>query len=645
MPEPASTRRFYRFGPFELDAVSGELRRDGALVRLQDKPLQVLLLLLEQPGELTPRAQLRRRLWPADTFVDFDTGLNTAVSKLREALGDSAETPTYIQTLPRRGYRFVGPLAASADDALRADATSALPPRTAYPRWRSVGGLSTAVVLLATLAGSPGGKGQPPTAFEARSIAVLPLTEAKGSRVEGYLVDGMTDGVITELGYLTSLTVFPRSAVTRALQANGMGSDVARVIGADVLVRGEVAHENGHVRMTAELVEPKAGRRLWSASYQRPDDDLINLQRDLAVAVTQQLGLTTTGQQTRPERARTIPAAAYLAYLKGRFYADQTTEEGSWRAIASFQEAITLASDYAPAYAALARAYRLLNHVRPPAEIDARTWAAVNKALELDPDLAEAHSVLAEMEMERLQWVRAEAAHRRAIALNPSDAMSHVYYAAFLNQAERHEEALVAIRRAEALDPLSPFIAANVILRLSSLGRFEDALAQGHKALAIDSNLWLTHQWMGGAYWRLGRKQDAIAAWERALALQGGFEVWAVQRLAEGYWSTGRRQAARMMIARLEKHAETTYVEPVVLARAYASVGKTEAALLVLERAYREGDVEPQRMRGLAVFLGKQPRYQSLEQFSLVRSTRSWYLSRRRCDGRVFVRSPDASAG
>ena len=148
----------------------------------------------------------------------------------------------------------------------------------------------------------------------------------------------------------------------------------------------------------------------------------------------------------------------------------------------------------------------------------------------------------------------------------------HVNYAAFLNQAERHEEALVAIRRAEALDPLSPFIAANVILRLNSLGRFEEALAQAHKALALDSNLWLTHQWMGGAYWRLGRRQEAIAAWERALALWGGFEAWAMQKLAEGYWSTGRSQAAAMMIARLEERAKTAYVEPVVLQRqAYLS--------------------------------------------------------------------------
>ena len=182
--------------PFELDAVSGELWNDGALVRLQDKPLQVLLLLLEQPGELTSREQLRRRLWPADTFVDFDTGLNTAVSKLRDALGDTVETPTYIQTLPRRGYRFLSSLETSpdAEDALHLASTSAVPSRPAFSRWGSVGGLIATTALLATLAGSPGAKGGLPTTFDVPSIAVLPLAAAKGARVEGYLVDGMTDG-------------------------------------------------------------------------------------------------------------------------------------------------------------------------------------------------------------------------------------------------------------------------------------------------------------------------------------------------------------------------------------------------------------------------------------------------------------------
>ena len=445
-------------------------------------------------------------------------------------------------------------------------------------------------------------------------VAILPLENLSGDTAEDYFADGVTEALTTELAQISALSVIARDSVMRFKRSTKTSSEIAAELDVDAVVRGSVIHGNESVRVTAQLVDPDSGRLLWTRSYVRPTRDSVTLLGEIAATIAHELNVELApAVKGRLARPRPVRPEANVAYLKGRFHLNRITEDGYLKSIEFFEEAVTLDASFAPAHAGLARAYQFLRQIRGPKDVVPKIRAATERALALDPDLAEAHTLLAQLKLRDSDVSGAEAAHRRALQLNPSDPLAFVPYAAFLNQVRRHEEALAAIRRAEELDPLSPFVSANVILRLNALGRFEDSLKQAARAQELKPDFWLTQDFLAGTYWRMKRPQDAIRAWEKAIEMPGAYPAWMLAPLSEAYLADGRPRDAQAALSRLARIAETGYVEPVVLARAYAGMKQPAKALDVLERAYREHDLEGGlRMQQLERLLGNESRFQAL---------------------------------
>jgi tetratricopeptide (TPR) repeat protein len=419
--------------------------------------------------------------------------------------------------------------------------------------------------------------------------------------------------LITALAQVDGLTVIARDSVMRYRGTAKTSKEIATELDVDAVVRGSVIQSRDTVQIRAQLVDPRTGRLLWAETYVRTSRDVMTLLGEIAATVTGELNVHLTPElRTRLTRAQPVVPAANAAYLRGRHHWSKITAEGYWKSLDYFQEAIQLDGHYAPAYAGLARSYMALSQLQRPGDVVPKAREALDKALALDPSLAEAHTLRAQLKMRDLDWRDAEALFQQALALSPNDPLAHLHYAAFLNQSGRHEEALGSVRRAEEIDPLSPLISANVMLRLNSLGRYEETLKQAARARELLPDFWLTEQWAAGATWNLGRRQEAISAWEKALTLPGAYQAWLLSRLTEAYFDVGRRRDAERALSRLVDLAESQYVEPVVLARAYAAVGNRSKAMDVLEEGFRNRELDLWRLKGLERYLGENPRYREL---------------------------------
>jgi TolB-like protein/DNA-binding winged helix-turn-helix (wHTH) protein len=438
VPGAAQSHQLVRFGAFELDLRAGELRKQGLKVKLQERPLQILALLLENPGELVTREELRRHLWAADTFVDFDHSVNTAINKLRDALGDSAENPRFIETLPRHGYRFIGAVDSGAE--VRNGRESAMPPvRRERRRWLAVGAVAAIVVFGALFALNVGGlrgrllssvgasHGVPLPKIE--SIAVLPFENLSGDPQQEYFADGMTEELITELGKIGGLRVISRTSVMRYKGTKKPLPEIGRELNVDAIVEGTVRNSGGRVRITTNLLYAPTDRHLWAATYERDLRDVLSLQDEVARAVAGQIRIKVTPQENaRLAATRPINPEAHRLCLLGRFYWNKRNEEGLKKANEQFQRAIEVDPTYAPAYAGLADSYLQLanNGLRPPNETMPKAKAAAQKALEIDPSLAQAHTSLAEVYKDYdWNWAASERDFQRAIQLNPNYATAH----------------------------------------------------------------------------------------------------------------------------------------------------------------------------------------------------------------------------
>ncbi len=612
MPEsPTAAPGLIRFGIFEVDSHAEELRKNGAKVRLEGHPFQILALLLERPGQLVTREELKQKLWAADTFVDFEHSINVAVMRLREALDDSAETPRFVETLPRRGYRFIYPVdSAGAEVQL---------PAAWWPRhWAaSLVVVVAAAVLAGVLAANLGGLrdrifGVKPGPIH--SVAVLPFKNLTGDPGQEFFADGMTDALTTELAQVRALRVI---SVTSAMFYKGERKklpEIARELNVDAVVEGSVQRSGDRVWINVQLLHAPSDRHLWASTYERDIKDVPKLQSRLARDIIMETkGQLSEQEETRLARERVVNPEAYEAYLKARkIWWSKITEEGYWKSIEYYQKAIEKEPGFAEAYSGMARSYMFLRQLYPTKEMVAKARAAAMKALELDPTLAEPHALLGNMKRIERDWVEAEEKYKRALELNPNDSLAHLNYAVFLNDVGRNEEALAEIRRAEQIDPLSAFVSANVILRLNALGRHQEALEQARKALELDPNLWLTYSWMAGTYWYLKRYDEAIQAWEKALTLPGVYEHWPVSRLVGAYARVGRRDDAMKALVRLEEISKRRYVEPTRLALANAAVGRKDEAIRILQKAQQEGKLDSQPWEELAELLGDEPRFQAL---------------------------------
>jgi TolB-like protein/DNA-binding winged helix-turn-helix (wHTH) protein len=475
MPEANTVVRL-RFGVFEVDLRAGELRKHGVKIRLQEQPFQVLAMLIQRPGEIVTREELRTRLWSADTFVDFDHGVNKAINRIRDAIGDSATSPRFIETVARRGYRFIGHVTAveqtgASPRETRVDAPPGFaaehtaehikrpPERGAAHSWRiwSVAGVAVAIAFAVVLAVRL--RSGPPIA-PIHSLAVLPLENVSGDVSQEYFADGMTDELITTLGQISALRVISRTSAMLYKGARKPLAQIARELDVDAVVDGAVFRSGNQVRITAEIIDARNDTHLWSHSFSGELRDALALQQTVARAIADQISRTVNS----PERAvlrqsAVVDPQAYEAYLKGRYFWNKRTGDDFRKASEYFNQAIARDPTYAPAYSGLADTYSLMGDweygVLAPREALPRGKDAAIKAIALDDALGEAHTSLAFL-LDAFDWdlPAADREFRRAIALNPGYATAHHWYAWHLSLLGRNDEAITEMKRARRLDPL-----------------------------------------------------------------------------------------------------------------------------------------------------------------------------------------------
>jgi TolB-like protein/DNA-binding winged helix-turn-helix (wHTH) protein/Flp pilus assembly protein TadD len=620
-PGPASSSaQIVRFGLFEADLRARELRKRGVKVRLPDQPFQVLQLLLEHPGDVVTREELRQRLWPADTFVDFDLSLNSAVRKLREALGDSAEHSTFIETLPRRGYRFIAsverPMAAHAI----APATLSEPPRR-RSRARLLWGVAALFVLpsgvLIVRNGLAGFGG--PAVPHIRSIAVLPLENLTGDPAREYVVDGMTDALITELVQVSSVPIISR---TSSMQYKGTQKglpDIARELNVDGIVEGAASLTGSKVRVTAQLIHAATDRNVWAEDYERDAKDIIALQAEIAreIATTIEDGGVPRASAAA-SRTQVVDPEAYDLFLKGVAATGRLNYEAHRAAASYFEQAVARQPDFARAYANLAQIRLQFLYVGPmsPDEVLPLAEAAARRAVALGDTLVEPHRVLAMSRRVYGDHAGADAETARALELAPSTGDSLGLHAALLMRAGRHDDAVVAAERARAFDPLSVNRTVFVARTLRLAGHDTRAIEELHKALQLEPGRPETLFQLGLAHVLKGDKKAAIPQFEKAVALSTQRNPRFRACLGYAYATDGRALEARQILQELLDLRERQYVSSFGIALIHDGLGEKAAALTALERAFREHAVEFAQLDQYPPFktLATEPRYQELIQ-------------------------------
>ena len=603
-----------RFGVFEVDFRAGELRKQGLKVKLHGQPFQILVMLLERPGEAVTREEIRGKLWPEDTFVDFEHGINTAVKRLREALGDDTERPRYIETLPRRGYRFLGPVEAVApvsSSGVSVAAVSPPPTEIALPEevgtdadrrhnWRqlALAGTGLAAIVAALLALNVAGlRDRLLTAVGARrslplpkieSIAVLPLENLSADPQQEYFADGMTEELITNLGKISALRVISRTSVMRYKGTRKPLPEIARELNVDAVVEGAVLRSGDRVRVTANLVHARTDRHLWAESYERDLRDVLSLQSEVARAITSEIQIKVTPQeQARLASARSVNPEAYRLYLQARYHFSRRTLPAFDKSIQLFQQVLEKEPDSALAYAGLAESYGILPFYGGalPKEAFPKAKAAALKALELDNSLAEAHAALGFVLLYwDWDWSAAESELKRAIELKPSYVVGHHWYAEYLSAMGRHDQAIAEIKRAQELDPLSPLMLAIGGEVCNYAHRYDQAIQQCRKALELDLNYALAHRNLARALH--GKRMYEEAASEYVKADRAWGNAYPLD-LALAQALRGKRDEALKI---LREQSSQSKLDPETAVLVYLTLGEKQEALKWLEEAYEKHD-------------------------------------------------------
>lgn len=578
-----------RFGAFEADLRSGELRKHGMKIKLQDQPFQILAMLLERPGEIVTREELRRKLWSADTFVDFDVGLNAAIKRLRDALGDSAESPRYVETLPRKGYRFVADAERIEDLAIQSEHLRFLQPRKL---WIAGGMLAALLVLFVGF--NIGGLRQrflrTSAATKVQSIAVLPLENLSGDPAEEYFADGITEALITDLGKIGQLRVISRTSVMRYKDTKKSLQEIARELQVDALVEGTVARSGGRVRITANLVQASPEKHLWADSFERDLRDVLTLQDDVSLAIANGIRVRLTPQeQARLASGHSVNPEAYEAYLEGRYFWEKLWPAGGPKANEYFELAIEKDPAWALPYSGLADSYGTAGgNTAIPNEFCRKAKALALEAVKRDNESAETHTILAEVEFWcEWDWVDAEREFRQATELNPNFARAHSSHGRYLLTMGRADEGLAETKRAVELDPLSFGIRWDRWLLLYMAGQYDGAAEQCRKMQELDANLDLGHLYCGDIDVQKGDLADGIRELQEAVTLSEGRTPRAVAHLAYAYALAGRRNDAQNLLAKLLEMSKQRYVHPVLVARVYAGLGEKQDAFEWLEKAYQ----------------------------------------------------------
>ena len=622
MPDATQTPAVHRFGAFEINLQSGELRTSGMRLRLSGQPLQVLAILVERSGEVVTREELHSKLWSADTFVDFDHGLNNAVARIREVLDDSAEAPRYVETIPRRGYRFIAPLTdllpatlppstaelrvGSAHEITRpASGPSVLPTEK---RFRSthlmlLGGAAVLVLFTFPFAlyRSRHIKGTSKPAI--KSLAVLPLANLSGDPEQEYFADGMTEALITELGKTNVPRVISRQSVMQYKGSKKPLEEIARELNVDAILEGTIERSGDSVRVTVHLDRASPEGQLWASAYDRNVRDILSLQDEIARTVIDEIQAKLTPQdRAQSSRARSVNPEAYADYLRGRSVLasglaslsklaskNQYTEQDVQTAIAYFKSAIDKDPAYAQAYAGLADAHIHLGNPlwiggHSPKGTLSDAKEAATTALKLDPSLPEAHFSLAQTLQYDWNWPEAEKEYKLALKLNPNYVNAHLEYGRFVQALGRNGEALVHVHYADELDPLNIAVKETEAWVTYASRQYDLALKQ-FESLGDEGGL--IH-----VYREKGMYPEAIAWDKRCTATHPSHsrDPYPLAVLASIYGLQGRNDEAEALIKELKETARHRYVSGFFFAEAHVGLGQSDEAITWLERAYEEHD-------------------------------------------------------
>lgn len=587
MPSPTPNTDLIRFGVFQLDLATRELHKAGVKVKLQDQPFRVLAMLVERAGEVVAREELRQKIWPTDVYVTFDQGLNNAIKKVRDALGDSADNPRFVETVARHGYRFIAPVST---------------PRGAPPEGRSrldlliprkTAAISLIAVCLVAALGywayrRPSIRERPPS--ERAVLAVLPFDNLSHDPDQEFFSDGLTEEMIAQLGKLNPkrLNVIARGSVSRYKSSSLTANQIGRELNADYLLQGSVRRESGRVRITVQLIQVRDQTDLWTESYDHELKDILALQGSVARTIADQIRITLTSeQQTRLANSRTVDPEAYEAYLKGRYYWNKRTAEAMQKALVYFQQAVNRDPAYGAAYSGLADCNSGLtwHGFTSPARSLPKAEAAARKAIEIDPQSAEGHASLALVLHHKWDWDGAEAEFKHALQLDSQYANAHHWYGDYLSVRGRHEEALLEASQALKLDPLNLMINSWAALRYYLAHNYDAATKQARDAVELDPNFPAAHLVLGEAYVQTGGHNEAVIELQTAARLTGDNPLYLAQ-VAVANAAAGKRREALKIVSQLQNISRERYVSPYAVAQVYAALNDKEQTFRWLRTAF-----------------------------------------------------------
>ena len=607
MSSAAQSNRQYHFGVFTVDAHAGELRKHGTRLKLQERPFQLLLMLVERPGELITREELRQRFWPDGTFVDFDHSISSSVNKLRAALNDSSSHPRYIETVGRRGYRFLADVklvppapteAAAVEEEVQ---KSDLKPETLPPAQRRVARYwlilmgSTALLGIAVAAYLlwPRSRDVRPSPEGKVMLAVLPFVNLTGDASQDYFSDGMTEEMITQLGRLDPrhFGVIARTSVMHYKSSQTNLEQIGRDLGVQYVLEGSIRRDSDKVRITAQLIQVSDQTHLWAQQYDREIQDLLLLQTEIAQKICRQIPITLEEHNpTTPSSQPPLSAQQYEAYnlyLQGLYFWNKRTVDGFQEAIHYFQQAVAKDPNCARAYVGLANSYALIGGYSgiPQIEFAEKARTAALRALEIEPNLAEAHTAFALIvENYDWDWQTAEKEYQRAIQLDPNYATAHHWYAEYLTWRGRFDEAMRESERARRLDPLSLIIATDYGAILYYSRQYDRAIEQFHYVLNMEPRFPRAGLIMD-AYTQKGMYTDAEAVIKKFSAENA---PWYWSKLAYLYGRSGQQKQSQLALEKLLQLSKQQQFDAATIALAYIGAGNKTEAITWLEKAYTQ---------------------------------------------------------
>jgi TolB-like protein/DNA-binding winged helix-turn-helix (wHTH) protein/Tfp pilus assembly protein PilF len=624
-----------RFRDFELDPAQFELRRTGHRVRLERKPLELLILLVEKRGTLVSREEIIQRVWGDDVYFDAERGINNAVRKIRAALHDESGQPHFVETVVGKGYRFIASINGATAATPSPNVGPAVAPAVtdvdepARISWLARAGRTgrvlaatglvlviVAMVIAVTLARVRQHLFASSSSPRIQSLAVLPLANLSGDATQEYFADGMTEALIGRLSTIRGLRVISRTSVMRFKDTRMSAPEIAKALNVDAIVEGSVIRDGGRVRVHAQLIRAATDEHFWSETYDRELSDALGLESDVAQAIARKVEVTVTGEEhSRLVAARHVSPDVYENYLKGQFAKGNNRAEIE-QSISYFEEAIRKDPTFAPAYVGLADAYDGLGGSfvgAPTSETRPKAIRAAQKALDLDPGLAEAHALLGRVLKKQFQWAEAEAQYQQALELNPNNSAAHLEYANWLASHGRVDEALAWSRRARELDPLGNASAA-IGWILFHARRYDEAIRELRSVLAVHPDDAIAHLFLAFPMIAKGEAEETILDLEKTASITH-HSPGTLELLATAHARAGHRAQALRLLQELQQGREAGSVQATSFINPNLALGNYDEALVWFERAFekREGILQWLKVHPFFDPVREDPRFKDLQ--------------------------------